>query len=339
MDYIGLDVHKAFCQASTQDLEGNEFSNERIDTNQAAINRFLDRFTKAKFVLESTNVWEFIYELIEARGFEVLLAHPLKVKAIASAKIKTDKIDAKTLCDLLRANLIPTSYVPKKEVRDMRELLRHRTTLVRKATAFKNRIHAELLRRGITRPPGMKTAFTAISKRWMRSLEILALDSNLVCLEAIEGEISKLNLRLREEFRKRPEAVLLATLKGIGYYTALTLVFEIDDINRFSSPEKLCSYVGIVPSVRQSGTKAYYGSITKQGTSHLRWLIIEAAHTHVRSCPNSDLTRFHERILKKKGKGKAIVATARKMLHIIYWMLKRGEKYHSHGFNPVTPPA
>jgi transposase len=137
------------------DCSGRVLSNERFSSNEEELDRFLDGFKKAKFVLESTGIWEFIYEGIEKRGFEAALAHPLKVRAIAEARVKTDKVDAETLAQLLRADLIPRSWVPSKDMRNLRQLVRQRAYLVQRAIGFKNRIHAELLRRGVRRPDNM----------------------------------------------------------------------------------------------------------------------------------------------------------------------------------------
>ena len=165
MLYIRLDVHKEFCQACVIDDTGRALSNERFSSTNEELDRFLDRFQDAKFVLECTGIWEFLYEEIERRGFEVQLAHPLKVRAIAEAKVKTDKIDAETLAQLLRANLIPKSWVLSRDMRDLRQLVRQRAYLLRQAARFNNRIHAEILRQGVRRPENLRTPFSQRSIR------------------------------------------------------------------------------------------------------------------------------------------------------------------------------
>jgi len=334
MLYIGLDVHKEFCQACVMNKSGKVISNERFLSTQEALDSFLDRFDKAKFVLESTGIWEFIYEGIERRGFEVVLAHPLKVRAIAEARVKTDKVDAQTLAHLLRADLIPRSWVPSKDVRDLRQLVRQRSYLVRQSTSLKNRIHAELLRRGARRPEELKEAFTKKGVGWMRSLRIPTVDSCLCCLENVQGQIEAINGKLLEEFGRRPEARLIATIPGIGFYGALLIHAEIDDIHRFAHPSKLCAYAGLVPTVSQSASSVRYGGVSKEGSAYLRWILTEAVHVHIRHNPTSRLSKFYARVERRRGKHKATVATARKLLHIIYWMLLNKERYHGHGFNP-----
>jgi transposase len=337
--YVGLDVHKEFCQACVIDPSGRVLSNERFLSTRDELERFLAGFKDAKFVLESTGIWEFIYEGIERRGFEVQLAHPLKVRAIAEARIKTDKVDAETLAQLLRANLIPRSWVPSKDVRDLRQLVRQRAYLVKQSTSLKNRIHAELLRRGVRRPEKFKEPFSMKSIDWMRSLGIPTVSSCLNCLENFQAQIEDINTQLLDEYNRRPDAHLIATIPGIGFYGALLILAEIDDIHRFPRPENLCAYAGLVPTVRQSASSVHYGAISKDGSSYLRWMMTEAVHTHTRCEPDSRLSRFHAKVARRRGKQKATIATARKLLLIIYWMLVRHEPYHSQGLDPGFPPA
>jgi transposase len=334
MVYVGLDVHKEFCQACVIDPSGRVLSNERFSSTQEDLDEFLDRFEDAKFVLESTGIWEFIYEGIERRGLEAVLAHPLKVRAIAEARVKTDKVDAETLAQLLRADLIPRCWVPSKDMRDLRQLVRQRAYLVQRATGFKNRVHAELLRRGVRRPKNMIKPFSGKHVRWMRALEIPTVDSCLDCLENIQAQVEKINVQLLEEFEKRPDAQLISTIPGIGFYGALLIHAEIDDIRRFSHPEKLCPYAGLVPTVSQSASSVRYGGVSKEGSSYLRWILTESVHIHAMNEPDSQLSRFHTKVARRRGKHKATIATARKLLHIIYWMLVRHEQYHGQGFNP-----
>jgi len=339
MRYVGLDIHKSFCQASVLNENGKELSNTKFPTTVEGIQRFLTRFDDAKFVLESTGVWEFVYENVESKGFPVILAHPMKVKAIASAKIKTDKVDARTLAQLLRLDMVPASYVPDKETRNLRELVRHRSALVKKSTAFKNRIHAELLRRGLKQPDSFQDIFTKKGRTWLRSLDVIAITSNVVCLETIRDQVHYLDGVIVKEHDRRDDAQILTTIPGIGPYSALVIVAEIDDVHRFPDPEHLCSYAGLVPTVRQSANTCHYGHLSRQGSKHLRWILTEAVHAHVRCEPSSQLSVFMRKIEKRRGKQRATMATCRKMLKVIYWMLLKKEPYHSHGFNPVNPPA
>jgi transposase len=218
---------------------------------------FLGQFDDATFVLESTGIWEFNCEGIEARGFPVMLAHPLKVRAIAEAKSKTDEVDARTPAQLLGADMAPRSYFPSRDIRDHRRLVRQHSYLVQKCTGFKNRIHAEPLRRGIRRPENPATPFSQKSEESMRSLNIVGINADLDCLDALQAQVEELSQNLFLEFQRRHEAQLIATIHGIGYYGALIAFAEIADVHRFSDPEHPASCAGLVPSVSQSASTCH----------------------------------------------------------------------------------
>jgi len=217
--------------------------------------------------------------------------------------------------------------------------VRQRAYLVRQSTSLKSRIHAELLRREVRRPEDFVKSFSIRSNDWMRSLGIPTVSSCLDCLENVQKQIDYINTQLLDEYNRRHNAQLIATIPGIGFYSALFIITEIDDIRRFPHPENLCAYAGLVPTVRQSASSVHYGAISKGGSSNLRWMLTEAVHTHTHCEPDSRLSRFYAKVARRRGKQKAIVATARKLLLMIYWMLWTKEPYHCQGFNPVFPSA
>ena len=123
-------------------------------------------------------------------------------------------------------------------------------------------------------------------------------------------------------------ARLLMTIPGIGYYSALLIVSEIGDINRFPDSYHLCSYAGLIPSTRSSGGITYHGNITKTGSKYLRWIMLECVHAHIRNEKNSNVTQFYDRLSKKKGNSKAAVASASKLVKIVYWIMKEKRTYN-----------
>jgi len=145
-------------------------------------------------------------------------------------------------------------------------------------------------------------------------------------IEVLDVQICEVSKKIQGLARESEDALLLTTIPGVGYYTALLLVAGIGDVNRFPDSEKLCAYAGLVPSVRRSGDKAVYGSITKEGSKWIRWALTQAVHVHVRQ--DTGLSRFYHRLAERKRKQVAVVATAGKMLKVIYWMLKRKEPFH-----------
>ena len=326
MLYAGMDVHKRFCQIIVCTKEGEVVKKGRIKTDEKEIREFFYGLKNVKVAIEASANYSYIVDALAKEGYEVLVAHPLKTRAIAEAKIKSDKIDAKILADLARGNLIPTSWIPPKEIRELRDLVRQRIFLVKQRTKIKNKIHAELIKRGIECRGNI---FTKAGKEWLHSLKIPAIETYLSIMEKLEEEIKKMDKRLKEEEKKFEEVKLLKSIPGVSTFSALVILAEIGDVNRFPDEKKIFSYAGLVPSVHKSGDRVYYGHITKQGSKYLRWILVECARIHVRKC-NSKITEFYRK-LKRKGKHEnvAIIGAARKLLQTIYYMLKKGESFHS----------
>ena len=154
MNFIGMDIHKQFTVAVVKDEQGNELAKDKFENSKERFADFLKQFPteNTKIVMESTCVWEYIFEILEEMKYDVKLSNPSRTKAIAWARIKTDNVDASTLADLLRANLVAESYIPPKHIRQLREIVRERRTFVKQTTQIKNRIHALLIKRGIKLP-------------------------------------------------------------------------------------------------------------------------------------------------------------------------------------------
>jgi len=323
--FVGLDVHKAYLQAAVVDDEGTLLKEERIPNDVSKIERFFADIADARIVIESSSAWYHIYDLL-SRRYQVVLSNPIKTKAIASAKVKTDRLDALTLANLLRGGYIAESYVPPRRIMDLRDMVRYRASLVRIRTSLKNRIHAYLLMRGL------RIEGTPFSKSYVNSLKEIhdyRIDGYLNLIDALNHEIDQVSKRIMVEAKDDEYARLLMTIPGIGYYSALLIVSEIGEIERFPDSQHLCSYMGITPSTHSSGGVDYHGSITKTGSKHLRWVLTECLQTHIRIEPDSSVTRFYNRLVKKKGKAKAAVAASMKLLKIIYWVMKEKRPYHS----------
>ena len=331
MRYIGIDCHKEFCQMSVVNDAGDEVRSERVPTRRDALIDFLkdfeDDIPSTRFVIESTVRWRMVRDIIAGEGYDVKVAHPKGVKLIAASKVKTDKVDAYTLANLLRVNMIPEVYVVSEEAHHWRKLVRHRYFLVNEATTIKNRIHSELREEGIDVPERFTKAFSRKGKEWMRSLNHLLVDDLLDCLDEIEARIKDIERIIEDECSRSREARMLREIPGIGAYTALSLIAEIDDVDRFPTSESICAYFGLVPSVSQSGSSCYHGPITKQGSPMVRFLLVECVHVHGEWCPESRISKFLERKRREVGNKKAAVAAARKLLVAIYFMLKRDEPF------------
>src|SRR6266498_539511 len=150
MVYVGIDLHRNRSQVAVLDREGNELLSRRIvNAPETFLSLLQGLGDGVRVALEATYGWEWLADLLEDAGYELHLAHPLRTKAIASARVKTDSVDARTLAQLLRADLLPEAYVAPRELRDLRDLLRHRIALTQMRSALKNRVHAMLARHGV----------------------------------------------------------------------------------------------------------------------------------------------------------------------------------------------
>ena len=328
MLYTGLDLHKSFSYITTMNDKGEIVGQKKLPSNGEVV-EFLKEFgERMEVAIEATPSWYWLYDHLEDEGFEVKLSHPLRTKAIAYAKVKTDKVDSATLAHLLRSDLLPLSYVPEKAVRLNRELLRYRASLVKIQTRIKNKIHTILAKNNLSHD--YTDLFGKAGMAFLHSLSMsenykIALEGYLCVLETLKHEIRSASKRVRQLAEDDQDSMLLMTIPGVGYYSALLIKSEIGDVRRFPSAKQLCSYAGLVPSTHASGNVCYHGHITKQGSRWLRWILIEAAiHAAKRTGP---LRRFYYKVERKKGGKVAKVATARKLLEWIYHMLRDGKTF------------
>ncbi len=328
MNYIGMDIHKQFTVAVVKDEQGNKLAEDKFTNSEENFGSFMRQYKpeETRIVIESTCVWEYIYEILEAKNYEVKLANPSKTKAIAFARIKTDSVDANTLADLLRANLIAESYIPPKEIRRLREITRERRTFVKQTTQIKNRIHAILIKRGIEIPTATLCKSTLL---WIRDKfeDDTSMLHYMNLLEYHTTELKSVDATIKNLAEENSNAKLLITIPGIASIRAMDLVAEIGEIKRFPTADKLCSYAGLVPAIRQSGNTLRFGSLIKQSSKSLKGTLIEASWNLVRTKESNLLQEFYKKLAKKKGKQKAICATARKLCCVIHAMLKNKEEF------------
>lgn len=323
--YLGLDVHKVRTQYCLVDEDGGIAREGTIATEDVAA--LVERPGTAA-VLEATGHWCAAYDGLVAAGAEVKLAHPARVKAIASARIKTDKIDARILAHLLRVDLIPEAWAPPQGVRDLRDLVRLRWGFVSSQTAAKNRVHVLLAREGFHYKGS--DLFGQRGRRWLQALPLRphvleVVDQLLTHLEETARHVDALTRRLHDLLDNNPALQLLLTIPGVGFITAATLIAELGDWKRFRGPKQVAAYFGLVPTIRASANNARYGRITKSGSGHARRALVEAAHVAIR-LPGP--ARHHYlSLFRRRGKKVAIVAAARILLTLAWTLLMRREAY------------
>ena len=326
--YVGLDVHKDVVEYCILDAAGKKIDGGRILCEQSVLKRFATTTLSSKdhVALESTaNTWS-VVDILEPHVAKIVVGNPLKTKAIAEAKVKTDKIDAMILAQLLRCDFLPTVWIPDAKTRVLRRLSSFRKSLVQDSTAAKNRI------KGILNHLLIKHA-VVWSKNGLdelKSLDIppherVIMDCEIAILEHLCQQIEKVELEIKKLAYEEDDVRLLMTLPGVDYNTATAIVAAFGDISRFKDADHAASYLGLVPRTKQSANSCRHGAITKAGSSLARSLLCEAAQHLSRS--ESPLGVFVRRLLQKKTWNKAIVAGARKLATIAYHMLKNKEPY------------
>jgi transposase len=324
--WVGIDLHRRRSQIAIIDEHGELALSKRIPTGRETIRELLGDPDGTHVALEATYGWEWLAELLEDAGFDVHLAHPLRTRAIAAARVKTDAVDARTLAHLLRAGLLPEAYIAPPGLRDLRDLLRHRATLVHLRTSIKNRVHALLARQGIL--PEHTDLFGKAGREYLITLELpdgprRRLDSLLALIADFDREITNTTSEIDQRAKADERVKLLCQIRGIGRYTAMLIIAEIGEVKRFPTAKHLCQWAGLTPTVRSSDGKARLGHISRQGSTILRWALCEAAqHTPTGGGP---LRAQYERIAKRRGSKIARVAVARQILTLCYYGLRDGE--------------
>jgi transposase len=324
--FVGMDVHRNRTQVCVMDKKGNEVSNRNLVNDKKVLTRELSglrRGTPVAFEAAYGTGW--IAGLLDELGLEPHLAHPSGCRAIADAKLKYDRVDARTLANLLRTGYLAEAWLAPAEVREQRLLLRERAWLVRLRTAGKNRIRAQLADEGIPAPSGL---WTKAGTEWLDTLELSFMHAWVVedCeefLAVLDERIRLLEAEVRRQAKPDERVEALMTIPGIGLLTAMTLVAEIGEIARFATARKLCAWAGLTPSMHNSDRTIHHGHITKAGPSAVRHVLGEAVHVAVRSEPyRSDFVAAKRR----RGSGIALVRTSRKLLTEVFHVLKTLEQ-------------
>lgn len=328
--YIGSDLHKHFVVFCIIDAAGKVLQRHRCACRCEELERFGRRYFKPtdKLALEATtNTWE-VVRILTPFVAEVVVSNPLKTRAIAEAKIKTDKVDALVLAQLLRCDFLPRVWEPPADTQHLRRLTARRAVLVMDATAIKNRLHAVLRQRLLHCP--VADLFCKEGRRWLTTVEIdaegrAALDSDLRLLAQVETELSQQDAVLAHAAYGDDRVKLLMTLPGVNYTVAQTVLAALGEISRFRDGAHAASYLGLVPRTHQSANHCYHGPITKQGNRQARALLVQAAQ-HVATHPGP-LGAFFRRLARRKDRNIAVVATARKLVMIAWQLLTHNEPY------------
>ena len=330
--YIALDLHKKYCVIGGVDREGRVVL-QAVRVEHADLEGWLKRslLSTDHVVIESTtNAWH-VYDLLAPLVGRVVVANPAKVKQIANARVKTDVRDTFILARLLAANLVPDVWVPPVHVRELRQLLSQRRQLVETHTQIVNRMHSVAHRHHLQHERGKR--FNEKNTLWQKDKRLSRVEQFQLELEMenrayLEKQITRIGKEVAKMSHQKPWAesmTYIMQLPGFGVITGMTVLAAIGEIQRFGTPQHLASYSGLTGGLDQSGTKLVQKGITKEGRKELRWAMVEVAQRAVKSDPR--WTRKFQEMEKRMHRNQAIVAVARQLLELVWYVLTRRQPY------------
>jgi transposase len=323
--YVGIDLHRRRSVIYAMDAQGDRLFCERIANDPWRLLEVVSAVGEtAEVVIEATYGWYWAVDVLRDAGFSVHLAHP-SGNDWGNRRVKNDERDARDLADLLRLGRLAEAWIAPPAVRQARELVRYRAKLVQLRSGLKAQVHAVMAKEGVL--PGVTDMFAPAGQRLLDELELadaylMRVESLRDLIEAYDRHVATLERRIHELLRDDPGYQAIQQLDGVGRTIAAIFVTEIGDISRFGSPQALCSWAGLTPRHRESDTKVVRGKITKQGSKLVRWAALEAI---VRYHGGPPLREHFHRIAERRGTNKARIATARRLMTLVYYGLRDGE--------------
>jgi len=337
MIHVGVDLHRRFCYMTALRASGEMVGQQRVENDARSLGPYFRQWGEpVEVAVEACSFWPAFVEAVEPLVARVVLVHPQRVKAIASAKLKNDRVDSATLAHLLRAQLLPEAWKAEAPTRELRQQVRLRVALGQQRARLKNQVHAVLHQQGQRAP--VRDLWGRRGQQWLAAVELppaarQAVNTYGALIGQFDGQIEAQEKVLQDYARQDERVRWLETIPGIGPYAALVVLAEIGSIERFRSKRQLYSYAGLVPRVRESAERRWRGGITRCGSPRLRWILVEAAHSAIRSSPAA--RAYFERLGRRKHRQVARVALARKLLGAIWALLHHGVCFEEEVFAAV----
>jgi len=328
VNIIGCDLHSRYQVVAWVNPDTGEIMKRRLEHENGEARAFYaNRPPGARVGIEATFPALWFEQLLTECGHELWVGDAAQIRASVVREQKTDPRDAEHLLDLLLGGRFPRIWTPSLAERDLRQLLAHRDKLVRTRTSVKNQLHALAISQGLCR--GWRL-WSGRGRAELGGLTLLPWASRrrrelLGWLEQLDHVVGELDQAVEQAARARPDVALLRTHPGVGAVVGLAFVLTLGPVERFPNSRKLVSYLGLNPREHSSGGRQRLGSISKQGNSMLRWLLVEAAQTAARLDP--ELRRRYYRLKFRRASGVAKVAIARKLAVRLYWMLRQRIDY------------
>lgn len=343
MIIVGCDYHPSFQQVAFVDTETGELKEQRLahrDGAEEFYRALAAQGMKVRVGMEASGHARWFERLLAELQFELWMGDASEIRRKRGRKQKTDRQDAQHILSLLLKEDFPPIWVPSWENRDLRQLLWHRHRMVQARTRIMNQLQAVALNEGLL---CRKKLWRERGRRQLEAFPLAPWASRrrhdlLDLLDRLNPMIAELSQAIEQEVEKCSIAQRLMTHPGVGPLTALAFVLIIGDADRFQCGKQVASYLGLVPLEDSSGNRRRLGHITKQGSSMMRFLLVEAAQVTVRSLP--EWRRKYVHLMMRRGRKTAKVAMARRLAIRLYWMLRQGwdyqqwSKFGSHAGQP-----
>jgi transposase len=334
MCYVGIDLHKKTIALCVVNQERRILARKALACREPdKIRAFFAQLGSFQAVVEATASYEWLWQLLEPLADRLVLAHPKKLRIIAESTRKSDKLDAKVLAEFLALDMIPEAYRPTPRQRQHRVLVRQRVWLRRRTTGVKNKVRHLLANYNADR----KDLFSDEGLASLAALPLSAPDrfvlgQLLASWRHYEQQRAALDKELRAFAKKAPAAekearAVLESIPDVGPVTVDVVVSELGDVTRFRSAKRVTAYAGLAPGRRESAGRQKELGITKEGSGLLRWALVEAAWRLVRH--SRRWATIFEGLSRRRGKKKAIVAVARRLLSVMVALLRTGQRYRA----------
>ena len=327
--HVGVDLHQRFCYLTAVNASGKVCKQGQVANEGSALRAWLRPLPGPRqVVVEASGFWPAFARAVAPELERLVMVHPQRVKAIASAKLKNDRVDWATLAHLSRCDLLPAAWMADEATQQLRLLVRLRITLGRQRARAKNQLQAVLHQEGFKKP--VADVFGKRGRAWLKGLELsgaarLVVDTWLREVDHLDVELAEQTRELERLARADARARFLETIPGIGPYAAMVIVAEIGDVERFQNKRALASYAGLTPLVRESAGKSKRGGITHQGSNTLRWIMLQVAQVAARYSPGARI--YYAGLRQRKPAQVARIALARKLLTVVWALLHHGVCY------------
>jgi transposase len=324
---IGCDFHSGFQQLAIFDNRTEEFHERKLLHPAEAVEFYRSQPEAVLVGMESGAPCQWFRRLLAECGHELWVGDAAKIRAAEVRKQKTDRRDAELILRLLQEGRFPRIWLPSEAARDLRQLLMDRHHRMRMQTKAKNQLQSLALNQGVQKGKRLWSAAGLEQLRELPMMEHAARrrDQLMRVVAELDVQIAELDLLVRHQAEARADAKRLMTHPGVGPQTALAMVLTLGDVGRFGSSKQVASYLGLIPGEYSSGNRQRLGHISKQGSSLMRFLLVQAGQTAVRG--DQQLRRAYARLAAKKNRATAKVMVARRLAVRLYWMLRNDWTY------------